>query len=246
MGLDQSSGAVWSPHDRASNGSGSNWRPAYRNPGGGMSLSDNGRGGGVSSTRSPTLTTNSRATQFRLGAQGSAVERLPASSMGGDHHSAQQALPVRSSRKRYGLRGPEAGSGERGAAARSASPSASPSFQQAGGGAGFAPPGLQFGNLGDRHGRREQQHTSRGGGGGSAGGNGGGGGGYNLQFVGRNNGRPAPVQQAPSLDLEDLMSGQEDTGSRSEWDDVLAAVSMPLQAAEEGLGREGSPGATRG
>lgn len=74
-----------------------------------------------------------------------------------------------------------------------------------------------------------------------------GGGGVGMgQFINRGRGNGRPVQPAPMLDLEELMSGQDDPGSRSEWDDVLASISMPHVGADQGMGRSESPGATRG
>ena len=98
-----------------------------------------------------------------------------------------------------------------------------------GGGVGLAAlPGSQFdsSSFGGPS-RREQPSRGRGGGG---------------QYVGHANRAPA----APTLDLDELiMSGQDDNSSRSEWDDVLASVSMPPRPAD-GLGRADSPDANHG
>lgn len=102
-----------------------------------------------------------------------------------------------------------------------------------GGGVGLAtPPGSQYDtvNFGGS-GQREQPSRSRGGGGGG-------------HYVGHGSRHAA----APALDLDELiMSGQDDSSSRSEWDDVLASVStMPPRPTDEEMGRSESPDANQG
>lgn len=190
------------------------------------------RTSGGSNWRSAYL--NAGRVSFSGGESGRTRPRAGADSRGGGHASAGAPFgrgppgagrdpaasisPSLFGSARAGLRsGPHAATG-----ASSPYPS--------GGGVGLAtPPGSQYDTSGlGGPSQREQPSRSRGGGGGG-------------HYVGHGSRTPS----APMLDLDELiMSGQDDNSSRSEWDDVLASVSMPQRPAD-GLGRSSSPDANQ-
>lgn len=100
---------------------------------------------------------------------------------------------------------------------------------------------LSVGLLGTRgEGRRESLRGNERDGAGNQGGN----------AIGGNDGMDAALAMAatgvedagPNFDPLDVVSQNEDFGTRSEWDDVLEAVSLPQQASPEGVRRSASPG----
>lgn len=133
--------------------------------------------------------------------------------------------PARSTRKRLPLRSTHAGASTAAAAMPAASAASASSPYSAAGG-GLAPPGSSHGfGLG----QREQASSGAGSGRSAAG-------------VGAAAPGTAGARFDESdFDLEPLISRQDELGSRSEWDDVLAAVSLPHQANDERLARAESP-----
>lgn len=256
MGLAQSAGAALKSAHERSNG-GSSWRSAYLEAGRSMPPSLSGGAAGAHAHGGVGVGSREGGAGRHVVSPGAALRKWPADARGDPAAAAAAGQQIPSSVRLGGKRPPGhrshagagaalSGGGAGGVgAALSASSSSHPSVGAGGMGAGvgvrLAPspgPGPQqfdgFGGPG-----QQREHSSRGGGGSSMG-----------QFVnnrgrGNGNGRPV-VQSAPMLDLEELMSGQDDHDSRSEWDDVLASVSIPHVGAEPGMGRSESPGDTRG
>lgn len=219
VGLEQQAAgaALKSAHGLASGGS--NWRSAYLNAGRmSMSAEEGGR------TRGGRTSADTRGGGHGRGGAGAAFARGMPPGAGKEPAARQTPPSFFGGAARSGPRDPRA-------AAVASSPYLS------GGGVGLAaPPGSQYDtSVFVGPGLREQ--PSRAGGGGGSGGGGG------RQFLGHATRTPA----APALDLDELiMSGPEDSSSRSEWDDVLAAVSLPTRPADEGLGRADSPDTSQG
>lgn len=247
MGLGQPAGATLKSvhgHGRVGGG-GTNWRSsAYLNPGR-LSLSG-GAGGGGGGGRTRLHGSSARADP-RGGIDlnvGPAAAGTPldggnlTNPGGGPGRSFTVQVPARSIRRAHGLSGLHGGGasasgGPAGSAAAVAGTSSSYPNPLANG-VGLAPPpssspGLHYSSSGG-------SQPSRGGGGGGG-----------LPFGGRTHGRAAAAvapSPAPMLDLDELMAGHDDASSRSEWDDVLASISTPMQATDDP--RSNSPGATRG
>ncbi|CAN0287131.1 unnamed protein product [Pylaiella littoralis] len=214
---------------------GSNWRSAYLEE---DRLLSSGAGGARTLHH---LSVGSRGSPVGHVRGGAALERGPPVTRRGDP-TAHASSSACFSSKRFGI---SSGAGSGGAfggvgAAPSASSSSHPLVGGVGGGGGGgggsspSPSPQRFDGFG---GQGQREHSSRGGGGGGGVGH----------FVSRGRGNGRAEQPTPALDLEELMSGQDDPGSRSEWDDVLASISMPHVGADRGMGRsEEPPGTTRG
>ncbi|CAM9350477.1 unnamed protein product [Ectocarpus sp. 6 AP-2014] len=250
MGLGQPAGAAFKSvhgHGRVGGG-GTNWRSsAYLNPGR-LSLSG-GAGGGGGGGRARLHGSNARAdprgdTDVNVGpaAAGTPLDGGNLTNPGGGPgRSFTVQVPARSIRKAHGLSGLHGGGaiasgGPAGSAAAVAGTVLSYPNPLANG-VGLAPPPSSSPSL---------HYSSSGGSQPSRGGGGSGG----LPFGGRPHGRAAAAaaaaapSPAPMLDLDELMAGHDDASSRSEWDDVLASISTPMQATDDA--RSNSPGATRG
>ncbi|CAN0335147.1 unnamed protein product [Ectocarpus fasciculatus] len=248
MGLGQPVGAgLKSVHGHGRvGGGGSNWRSSVYLNEGRLSLSGGaGAGGGGGRTR---LHGNSARADTRGGTHANVGPATAAAPLdggnltnpgGGPGRSLMVTVPTRSIRKAHGVSGLHGGGasasgGPAGSAAVAGTSSSYPNPLV--NGVGLAPPpssspGLHYSSSGG-------SQPSRGGGGGGGGG---------LHFGRRNQGRAATAQApspAPMLDLGELIAGHDDASSRSEWDDVLASFSTPMQATDDA--RSNSPGATRG
>ena len=235
-GLDQSAGAVLkSAHER----DGSNWRSAYFGPGPGPTRMPRTVPGEShhqpSGGRARNATLSSIHTMMTVPSGPLAVEPMRGPAAPG-RRPAAQAPPARSSRKRLSMRGLMGGGGEGGAAAGAAAATpatsavrASASYSAADG--GVAPSGPPFGYriCPREHSSNVGGHARTGGGVAAAGASG-------LRFD-------------PDFDLEplDMIPRHDDLGARSDWDDVLAAVSLPHQAAapRDSLAQGESPDRTR-
>ncbi|CAB1121432.1 unnamed protein product [Ectocarpus sp. CCAP 1310/34] len=251
MGLGQPAAAALKSvhgHGRAGGG-GTNWRSsAYLHPGRSSLSGGAGGSGGGGRTR---LHGSSARADPRGGTDvnvGSAAAGTPldggnlTNPVGGPGRSFTVQVPARSIRKTHGLSGLHGGGasasgGHAGSAAAVVGTSTSYPNPLANG-LGLAPPPSSSPSL---------HYSSSGGSQPSRGG-----GGDGLPFGGRTHGRAAAAaaaaavapSPAPMLDLGDLMAGHDDASSRSEWDDVLASISTPMQATDDA--RSNSPGATRG
>ncbi|CAM9304082.1 unnamed protein product [Ectocarpus sp. 4 AP-2014] len=248
MGLGQPAGAALKSvhgHGRVGGGS-TNWRSsAYLNPGR-LSLSGGvggGGGGGRTRLHGSSARADSRGgTDVNVGpaATGTTLDGGNLTNPGGGPaRSFTVQVPARSIRKAHGLGGLHGGGasasgGPAGSAAAVAGTSSSYPNPLANG-VGLPPPPSSSPSL--HYGSSGGSQPSRGGGG--------------LPFGGRTHGRAAAAaaaavapSPAPMLDLDQLMAGHDDASSRSEWDDVLASISLPMQAT--GDARSNSPGATRG
>lgn len=96
-----------------------------------------------------------------------------------------------------------------------------------------------FVQLGGTRGVMQRERSSNGGG---DGGGGGGGTGRSAAMGAAGSTAGSRFDEGDS-DLEplDIISRHDELGTRSEWDDVLAAVSLPHQAGDDGLRRTESP-----
>lgn len=185
--------------------------PSYAGPGGGGRIPGSASG----DSQHPLADVRERAAALSSYYPVSSVATIPASftpaappaesrgQPGAGRRPASQPPPPRPSRRTFGLGGPHRGAA--GAiAATPAAAAASASASYSAAAAGSTGP--SFGSF-DRFGVRLSAAATPSG---------------------------ARFDEADS-DLEplEMIAGHDDFGSRSEWDDVLAAVSMPHQAAEE-------------
>lgn len=230
-GPEQSAGAVLkSAHER----DGSNWRSAYFGPGMGgarMPRTAPGDSHQPSGGRARNATLSSIHSMMAVPSAALRVEPMRGAPVVG-RRPAGQAPPARSSRKRVSLSGIIGGGG--GAAAgggitpATSASRASASYSAAEG--GLAPAGAPFG-----YGVCQSELSSNGGGHARAGG-----GGAGAAAAGASG-----LRFDTEFDLEplDTVPRHDDLGTRSEWDDVLAAVSFPHQAGapHDRLARGDSP-----
>ena len=217
----QSMGAVLKEaHERASQNAGSNWRSAYPAGGGRLSMSGGGGAGSGGGGGRSRLRSDGRG-RGDLGMGPEFDRRMlgasPSPGLSGN------ARPVQR----------EGGGGGAVHGSSAAAAAASSPYHSGLGGVGLDTPSGGGGGGGglpyDSFGGPGHQRERNSGGGGVRGGY------ISSRVIGRS--------PAPSLDLDELMmSGHDNTGARSDWDDVLASVSMPPQPSDGPMSPESSRG----